>query len=79
MRSRPRIRSRPSSPENRASSGSWSRASGAYAGITVEGTSVSFNREDTARYYGSALGPEEVLLRARARAAGAERLRAALG
>ena len=64
--------------EGRADVVTWSRAAGAYAGITVEGTSVSFNRDDTARYYGRPITAADVL-RGRGRASGAERLRASLG
>ncbi|HZL58075.1 MAG TPA: lipid-binding SYLF domain-containing protein [Stellaceae bacterium] len=40
----------------------WSRAAGAYAGINFEGTSVSFDRDGTAKYYGKPAAAEDVLL-----------------
>jgi lipid-binding SYLF domain-containing protein len=39
----------------------WARATGAYAGITVEGTSVTFNRDDTAKYYGRPVTADGIL------------------
>lgn len=44
----------------------WVRANGAYAGITVEGTSVSFNRDENRSYYGKVVNAEEIVLRGRA-------------
>ena len=38
----------------------WVHAKGVYGGITVEGTSISFDRDATAKYYGHALSPEQV-------------------
>jgi SH3 domain-containing YSC84-like protein 1 len=64
--------------QNRADAVVWARAVGAYAGITVEGTSVSFNRDDTARYYGQPLTAEEVLQRGLGQNPGANQLRNAL-
>ncbi|MGH6798719.1 MAG: YSC84-related protein, partial [Roseiarcus sp.] len=56
----------------------WVKAAGAYAGITVEGTSVSFNTGDNRNYYGKTLNAEEVVLRGQAANPGADRLRNAL-
>ncbi len=65
--------------EGRADVITWSHASGAYAGITLEGTSVSFKPEETAQYYGQSLTAQDLLQRGRGRGTGADRLRAQLG
>jgi lipid-binding SYLF domain-containing protein len=64
--------------QGRADVVTWAKAVGAYAGITVEGTSVSFNRDDTARYYGTYYTPEDLIQRGAAGHPGADRLRLAL-
>jgi lipid-binding SYLF domain-containing protein len=64
--------------QGRADVVTWAKATGAYAGITVEGTSVSFNREGTARYYGTSYSLRDIIERGAARNAGANQLRAAL-
>jgi lipid-binding SYLF domain-containing protein len=64
--------------QDRADVVAWAHATGAYAGITVEGTSVSFDHDGTARYYGRPLTPDEILLHGAAYNASAERLRGAL-
>ncbi len=38
----------------------WSHATGAYGGINVEGTSISFDGGATAKYYGQSLTPDQV-------------------
>jgi lipid-binding SYLF domain-containing protein len=55
----------------------WARASGAYAGITVEGTDVSFNVGENRAYYGRIVSAQEIIGGAAANA-GAEALRSAL-
>ena len=55
----------------------WVHASGVYGGITVEGTSISFDRDATAKYYGRPLSPEQVFNGA-AHNPHANRLRSAL-
>jgi lipid-binding SYLF domain-containing protein len=40
---------------------SYSRAKGLFAGIDLDGTSVSQNSEDTTHYYGASLSFESVL------------------
>jgi SH3 domain-containing YSC84-like protein 1 len=65
--------------QGRADVVTWAKAVGAYAGITVEGTSVSFNRDDTARYYGAPYSLRDVIQRGVARNPNASWLRAALG
>jgi lipid-binding SYLF domain-containing protein len=57
----------------------WVHANGAYAGITVEGTSVSFNRDESRAYYNKILSPEEIVFRGNAVNPGAEELRKTLG
>ncbi|MBI3517536.1 MAG: lipid-binding SYLF domain-containing protein [Proteobacteria bacterium] len=39
----------------------WARASGAYAGITVEGTDVSYNVGENRRFYGRIVSAEEII------------------
>jgi SH3 domain-containing YSC84-like protein 1 len=56
----------------------WVKATGAYAGITVEGTSISFNTDDNRKYYDKTLNAEEIVLRGEAANPGAEPLRNAL-
>jgi lipid-binding SYLF domain-containing protein len=56
----------------------WVKATGAYAGITVEGTSISFNTDDNRKYYNKTLNAEEIVLRGEAANPGAEPLRNAL-
>jgi lipid-binding SYLF domain-containing protein len=56
----------------------WVKATGAYAGITVEGTSVSFNTDDNRKYYDKTLNADEIVLRGEAANPGAEPLRNAL-
>ncbi len=69
-------------PSNKTAQGAeviaWVRASGAYAGITVEGTSVSFNEGETRAYYGRLYSPEEIVVRYAAANPHADPLRAAL-
>ncbi len=38
----------------------WVHAHGAYGGINVEGTSISFDGDATAKYYGQSLTPDQV-------------------
>jgi lipid-binding SYLF domain-containing protein len=38
----------------------WVHATGAYGGITVEGTSISFDDGATQKYYGQALTPDQI-------------------
>jgi lipid-binding SYLF domain-containing protein len=40
----------------------WIRANGAYAGITVEGTNISFNQGDNRSFYGKTLNAEEIVI-----------------
>ena len=56
----------------------WVKATGAYAGITVEGTSISFNTDENRKYYDKTLNAEEIVLRGEAANPGAEPLRNAL-
>ena len=69
-------------PDGKTSQGSdvvaWVRATGAYAGITVEGTSVSYDRDQSQSYYGKALNVEEIVLGAEAINHGADTLRKTL-
>jgi SH3 domain-containing YSC84-like protein 1 len=39
----------------------WARASGAYAGITLEGTDVSFNVNENRAFYGRIVGAREIM------------------
>jgi lipid-binding SYLF domain-containing protein len=71
------------SPTNRQTSQgadviAWARANGAYAGITIEGTDVSFNVDATRAYYGRIVGARELLLEGAAAPRGADGLRLAL-
>lgn len=56
----------------------WVRASGAYAGITVEGTSISFDRGGNRNYYGREWSATDITLDGRAHNRGADELRRAL-
>jgi lipid-binding SYLF domain-containing protein len=62
---------------NNADVVAWVHATGVYGGITVEGTSISFDRDATAKYYGRPLSPEQVFNGA-GNNPGANRLRRAL-
>jgi SH3 domain-containing YSC84-like protein 1 len=53
----------------------WARASGAYAGITVEGTSISFDGDNTAKYYGRRVTLDDVIIRRTVENPNADRLR----
>jgi SH3 domain-containing YSC84-like protein 1 len=55
----------------------WARASGAYAGITLEGTDVSFNVNENRAFYGRIVGAPDIINGGVANA-GAEPLRQAL-
>jgi lipid-binding SYLF domain-containing protein len=55
----------------------WAHANGAYAGITVEGTDVSFNQGDNRVYYGRILGAPDII-RGDAANPGADALRQSL-
>ena len=55
----------------------WVRANGAYAGITVEGTSISFDRGANKNYYGRELSATDVTMDGRAHKTGADELRRA--
>ena len=55
----------------------WVRANGAYAGITVEGTSISFDRGGNRNYYGREFSATDITLDGRAHKAGADDLRRA--
>lgn len=55
----------------------WARASGAYAGITVEGTDVSYNVNENRAYYDRIVGAQDII-NAAAINPGAEPLRQAL-
>jgi lipid-binding SYLF domain-containing protein len=55
----------------------WVRATGAYAGITVEGTSISFDRDANRAYYGKPLTPIDIVIDGLAYNRGAEALRRA--
>jgi lipid-binding SYLF domain-containing protein len=46
---------------NNADVVAWVHATGVYGGITVEGTSISFDGGATAKYYGQSLSPQQVL------------------
>jgi lipid-binding SYLF domain-containing protein len=69
-------------PNNRTSQGAdviaWVRASGAYAGITVEGTSVAFDQSENRAYYGKLFSAEEIVVRHAVTNPHADGLRAAL-
>jgi lipid-binding SYLF domain-containing protein len=69
-------------PSNRTSQGAdviaWVRASGAYGGITVEGTSVAFDQSENRAYYGRLYSAEEIVIRFAAANPHADPLRAAL-
>ncbi len=56
----------------------WVRASGAYAGITLEGTDVSYNVANNRAYYGRIVSTEEIFGLGTAANPGAEPLRDAL-
>lgn len=56
----------------------WIRANGAYAGITAEGTSISFNQDDNRFYYGKTLNAEEIVVRGAATNHDADALRQVL-
>lgn len=56
----------------------WVKATGAYAGITVEGTSISSDTDSDRKYYNKTLNAEEIVLRGEAANPGAEPLRNAL-
>jgi lipid-binding SYLF domain-containing protein len=56
----------------------WASASGAYAGITLEGSIVKPRDSYNEAYYGRPLSPRQILSSASVRAAGAESLRRAL-
>jgi len=56
----------------------WVRATGAYAGITIEGTSISFNRDENRAYYGKSLSPVDIVIDGLAKGRGTEQLRAAV-
>lgn len=56
----------------------WIRANGAYAGITAEGTSISFNEDENRSYYGKILTPEEIVIRGIVTSPDADALRRAL-
>jgi lipid-binding SYLF domain-containing protein len=55
----------------------WAHANGAYAGITVEGTDISFDQGDNRAYYGRILGAPEII-RGDASNRGADSLRQVL-
>lgn len=57
----------------------WVRATGAYAGITVEGTSVSFNGDQKQKYYGKRLSVTDIVTDGRAYNRGADDLRRSAG
>jgi lipid-binding SYLF domain-containing protein len=63
--------------QNTADVVAWSHASGAYGGINVEGTSISFDDGATAKYYGQPLTADQVFSGAW-HTPGADRLRKAL-
>jgi lipid-binding SYLF domain-containing protein len=67
---------------NRTSQGAdviaWVRASGAYAGITFEGTSVAFDESENRAYYGKLYSAEEIVVRYAVANPHADGLRAAL-
>jgi lipid-binding SYLF domain-containing protein len=63
--------------QNNADVVAWSHATGAYGGINVEGTSISFDGDATAKYYGQSLTPDQVFSGA-GHNPGADRLRKAL-
>ena len=69
-------------PNNRTSQGAdviaWARAAGAYAGITLEGTSVAFDESENRAYYGKLYSPEEIVVRFAAVNQQADPLRASL-
>lgn len=69
-------------PTNRTAQGAdviaWVRASGAYGGITVEGTSVAFDQSENRAYYGRLYSAEEIVIRFAATNPHADPLRAAL-
>jgi lipid-binding SYLF domain-containing protein len=69
-------------PNNRSSQGAdviaWAYASGAYAGITLEGTSVKFDEGDNRGYYGTLYSAEEIVVRRVVTNPHANPLRAAL-
>jgi lipid-binding SYLF domain-containing protein len=46
---------------NNADVVAWVHATGVYGGITVEGTSISFDGGATAKYYGQSLSQQQVL------------------
>ncbi|HXP13440.1 MAG TPA: lipid-binding SYLF domain-containing protein [Stellaceae bacterium] len=46
--------------QNNADVVAWSHATGAYGGINVEGTSISFDGDATAKYYGQPLTADQV-------------------
>ena len=55
----------------------WVRAKGVYGGITAEGTSISYDRDANAKYYGHRISPEQIFA-GDARRPGAGRLRDSL-
>ena len=63
--------------QNNADVVAWSHATGAYGGINVEGTSISFDGGATAKYYGQSLTADQVFSGAW-HTPGADRLRKAL-
>lgn len=69
-------------PANDTSQGAdviaWVRAAGAYAGITLEGTSVAFDESENRAYYGKLYSPEEIVVRFAAINPHADPLRASL-
>jgi SH3 domain-containing YSC84-like protein 1 len=56
----------------------WVHATGAYAGITFEGTSISYNASDTAKYYGQTVSPQDVVVNDSVKNPGADKLRSLL-
>lgn len=56
----------------------YSRSKGLFGGLSLEGSVIDFNEEWTQAYYGQRLNTADVLVNAKARNAGAEKLRLAL-
>ena len=56
----------------------WVHANGAYGGITVEGTNVSFNLDESRSYYRRTLNAEEIVVLGAAANPGADALRRVL-